>query len=71
MTEIRNGLAQLLDTWFMTFAVFLSYWQVAEAVQPGRQYADPLLPCVACACLCAPLIDAIRSLVRVAWRRWR
>jgi hypothetical protein len=32
--------------WFCAFAVLLICWVLDEAGEPGRQYADPLLPCV-------------------------
>jgi hypothetical protein len=35
----------LVAIWALAFTALLCYWQVAEAAQPGQQYADPVLPC--------------------------
>lgn len=34
-----------LIVWSVALGVLMAYWQVAEAAQPGTQYANPLVPC--------------------------
>lgn len=32
--------------WFCAFVAALVYWMSGENVDPGQQYADPMVPCV-------------------------
>jgi mannose/fructose/N-acetylgalactosamine-specific phosphotransferase system component IIC len=32
--------------WFCAFVAVLVYWINGEAIEPGQQFADPLVPCV-------------------------
>lgn len=60
-----KGLWHLVDSWFLSFALLLSYWEIAEAAQLGRQFSDPLPPCAFMACVFFGPVDALRHL-----RRW-
>lgn len=44
---------RVVRVWSMAFAALMTFWTLAELGAPGRQYADPLLPCVAHATLAA------------------
>ena len=39
----------ILLAWMALFAGLLAYWAYAESLEPGQQYADPWLPCIAVA----------------------
>lgn len=52
---LRLAARRYTVAWLALFAAVHAYWDLAEAVHPGQQYADPLLPCVALAMLGAPL----------------
>ena len=43
-------------SWFVTFAALLSYWEIAEELHPGREYASPYLPCATVATMLGPLV---------------
>lgn len=61
-----RALNTALIVWGVAFGVFFGYWEVAEAGEPGRQFTDPLLPCIYCAYLLAAPIFFVEYL-----RRWR
>lgn len=36
---------RLVWVWAVVYGAIAFYWQLAEAAEPGQQYADPGLPC--------------------------
>jgi hypothetical protein len=47
MTEhVARLFAGAMIGWFLVFVVVPVGWMTSEAVDPGQQYADPLVPCV-------------------------
>lgn len=65
-----SNLDRFITSWFVTDAVLLSYWEIAEAAQPGRQYASPYLPCAWMATMFAPIVFLTWRLIRI-WRSAR
>lgn len=63
-----------IGAWFLMFPLLLAYWAAAEAAEPGRQYADPLLPCAFGAWLLGAIpafvLHAVGKIFMLSWR-WR
>lgn len=53
----------LFTVWGLTFGILETYWTLAEAAQPGQQYADPLLPCLLLASLPTTVALSVLRLV--------
>lgn len=54
-----------------TFLACMQYWTWQEALQPGRQFADPLLPCLLLTVLITPLVVLAVTAPVLTWRYLR
>jgi len=71
VTNEARAIVCILVAWATTFIGLLVYWGIAESVEPGQQYADPLLPCLFMASLFGPVLGIFANLLIILADRSR
>lgn len=67
----RPPMTSFCGLFVLAYLMTMQYWFFQEIIEPGRQYADPLLPSLYVAFATATTVTAAWAAIAAGHRRWR